>query len=319
MPQSLLSRLLHRKPPATPRFGPVVPERPVPAGRVTFRAAELPDAGPVPWLDRPDAGAAIERELRAGRIGEREAALARGWARDGFVVLERHFAPERLDAAWSAYEAALERGAVIPDAPPGPDDPLPGRTLNPHFAVPEVEALLRDPALVEIVSMLLGAEALPFQTILGHKGSEQSAHSDAIHMTTYPLGYLAAAWTAFEDISAESGPVVYYPGSHRLPYVFSEEIGLTPDEFRERGYVPYHERYEPRIAELITAHGLEPRYFTPRKGDVLMWHANMLHGGSPRARAGLSRRALVCHYVARGCMTYHDLTASPSYLYEANA
>lgn len=287
--------------------------------RVAFRAADLPEAGPLPWLDRPDAEQAIEREQRAGRIDEREASLARSWVRDGYVLLRAHFPPDRLDAVWAAYERALACGAVVPDAPASPDDPLPGRTLNPHFAVPEIDAMLREPSIVELASMLLGAEALPFQTIMGHKGSEQKAHSDAIHMTTYPLGYLAASWTACEDIDTSSGPLVYYPGSHRLPYVFSHDIGISADEFRDRGYLPYHERYEPRIAELIAAHGLEPRYFTPRKGDVLMWHGNMLHGGSPRAHTGTSRRALVCHYFASGCVTYHDLAASPSHLYGEGA
>src|SRR6202011_2404143 len=157
--------------------------------------------------------------------------------------------------------------AVTPDAEATDADPRPGRTLNAHFGVPEVDALLREPSVVELVSMLLGVEALPFQTIMGHKGSEQRAHSDAIHMTTYPLGYLAAAWIAFEDIGDDGGPLIYYPGSHRLPYVFSHDVGITAQEFQDLGYAPYHERYEPRIDALIAQHGLEPRLFRPRKGD----------------------------------------------------
>jgi len=310
-----LERILHPKPRA--RFAPVVPERPVAPPADGFQAARFPDAGPLPWLDRPDAPQAIARALAAGRISEREAALARDWVRDGVVLLEGYVDPARLDAAWSAYERALETGALTPDGPATEADPLPGRTLNPHFTVPEIDALLRDPALVDAVSLLLGAEALPFQTIMGHKGSEQRAHSDAIHMTTYPLGYLAAAWIAFEEIGEDCGPLVYYPGSHRLPYIFSHDVGIGAEEFRHVGYQAYAERYEPRIAALIAEYGLQPRTFTARKGDVLMWHANILHGGAPRARAGSSRRALVCHYFARGCVTYHDLAATPSHLYAA--
>ncbi len=39
-------------------------------------------------------------------------------------------------------------------------------------------------------------EPKPLQTIAAHKGSQQGVHSDSIHMTTYPLGYLSAAWIA---------------------------------------------------------------------------------------------------------------------------
>ena len=308
----LLARF--RRPAAGPRFRAVTPEVPVAVAGLAFRAPSFPDAGPRPWLDEPDAPEAIERRRERGEITAIEASYARRWARDGFVVIESFFAHGRLDAAWAAYERALAARAVTPDAEATETDPYPGRTLNPHFSVPELDALLRDPGLVEIVAMLLGAQALPFQTIMGHKGSEQRPHSDAIHMTTYPLGYLAAAWAAFENITAESGPVEYYPCSHRLPYVFADDVGISAADFSERGYVPYHERYEPRIAALIEEAGLQPAYFMPRKGDVLVWHANMIHGGSPRVDPSSSRRALVCHYFAGGCITYHDLAANPSYL-----
>jgi ectoine hydroxylase-related dioxygenase (phytanoyl-CoA dioxygenase family) len=297
------------------RFAPVVPERPLAGAAVPrFRAGAFPDAGPRPWLDRPGAAAAIEARRARGELTATEAAFARSWLRDGVVEIPAFFDEQRIDAAWDAYERALAERRVTPDAEPTAADPLPGRTLNAHFAVPEIGAMLHDAGVMEIVSVLLGAQALPFQTIIGHKASEQRAHSDAIHMTTYPLGYLAASWLALEDIAPDSGPLVYYPGSHRLPYVFADDVAISTDDFRDAGYGPYAQRYEPRIAALIEEHGLQPRTFAPRKGDVLLWHGNLLHGGAPRARIGTSRRALVCHYFAEGCVTYHDLAASPSHL-----
>lgn len=131
-------------------------------------------------------------------------------------------------------------------------------------------------------------------------------------MTTYPLGYLSAAWIAFEDIHSDSGPLVYYPGSHRLPYLFSKDVGISEKEFKTDGYKPYHERYEPRIRALVEEHGIEPHHFHARKGDVLIWHANLIHGGSVRNDLQKSRRALVCHFFVKGSFVYHDLAASRS-------
>ena len=311
---ALVAWLIGSKPRA--RFGPVVPDRPLTADAIArYHAGAFPNAGPLPWLDRPDAAAAIEAARVRGAITAAEAALARGWVRDGFIIIPAFIDERRIDAMWGAYERALAERRVTPDAEPTAADPLPGRTLNAHPAVPEIDRLLNDPALVEIVSVMLGADALPFQTIIGHKASEQRAHSDAIHMTTYPLGYLAASWLACEDIASDSGPLVYYPGSHRLPFVFSEDVRITDDDFRNAGYGPYAQRYEPRIAELIAEHALQPRYFAPRKGDLLLWHGNLIHGGAPRGRIGTSRRALVCHYFARGCLTYHDLAGNPTHLH----
>ncbi|MDE3198269.1 MAG: phytanoyl-CoA dioxygenase family protein, partial [Acidobacteriota bacterium] len=152
----------------------------------------------------------------------------------------------------------------------------------------------------------------PLQTIASHKGSQQGLHSDSIHMTTYPLGYLAAAWIAFEDIHPDCGPLVYYPGSHRLPYVFSQDAGIARGDFEREGYAPYHAKYEPRIRQLVEENGFAPQYFHAKKGDVLIWHANLVHGGSARRNLALSRRAVVCHFFAAGAFVYHDLAAARS-------
>jgi ectoine hydroxylase-related dioxygenase (phytanoyl-CoA dioxygenase family) len=131
-------------------------------------------------------------------------------------------------------------------------------------------------------------------------------------MTTYTLGYLAAAWIAFEDISADSGPLEFYPGSHRLGYVFSHDLQISVDAMKNEGYASYRARYEPFVHKLIAEHGLTAKYFEARKGDVLIWHANLLHGGSQRRNLRLTRKALVGHYFARGAFVYHDLLAEPS-------
>jgi len=271
-----------------------------------YRARQFPaGGGPDPWLDRPDAEAEIARRAAAGEITDEEAGLCRKWVRDGYLILEGFYPDDQLDASWAAYETGIARGDVSPpDEPLYDGDALPGRTSNVHFGVPEMDDMLFEPRMGRLVSILLGAAVRPFQTIAGHKSSQQLEHSDSIHMSTYPAGYLVANWIAYEDIDPDSGPLVYYPGSHRLPYVLSEDLGIPPDAT----YARYHADYEPAIQALIAEHGLQPSYFLPKKGDVLLWHANLLHGGSRVRDASLSRKALVCHFFAQGCVCYHDLT-----------
>jgi Phytanoyl-CoA dioxygenase (PhyH) len=310
MLSALAARLTRRRP--APRIDVLKPDVPIdPATLAAMRREEFPDAGPVPWLDRPDALEAVEAAHRDGALTAEQAALARDFSAGGVVVLERFFELERLDAVWQAYEAALRDGRVtVPAEPVDETDRYPGRALNAHRAVPEIRAMQRDPKLVAVIELLLGVRVQPFQTIIGHKGSQQRAHSDSIHMTTYPLGYLAAAWIALEDIADGSGPLIYYPRSHRLPYVFSHDVGIAADDFSTTGYVKYHERYEPAVGELVARNALAERSFLARAGDVLVWHANLLHGGAPRTDLELTRKALVCHYFAQGALCYHDLASA---------
>lgn len=303
--------------PNTERFGrfynvPVDPPTKIDLTTQVFRHSAFPDDGLQPWLDRPDALTQIEERLRSGEITHAEAGLCRKWHEDGYLILSRFFSDEELDTVWAAYEKAIAEGRVIPPKEVFFEgDELPGRVLNPHFHVEEVRQMLFDQRMSDVVSLLLGAQASPFQTIIGHKTSEQLQHSDSIHMTTYPTGYLAANWIAFEDIHPDCGPLVYHPGSHKLPYLMSDELGIPYDV----GYKGYRTIYEPAIQKLISDHNLEPKYFLAKKGDVLLWHANLLHGGSKlRDPAHVSRKALVCHFFAQGCTCYHDLTAMPAYI-----
>jgi ectoine hydroxylase-related dioxygenase (phytanoyl-CoA dioxygenase family) len=130
------------------------------------------------------------------------------------------------------------------------------------------------------------------------------------------LGYLIANWIAFEDIHPDSGPLEFYPRSHKLvPPLLSGELVISPLEYKTKGPSVYTERYEPTIRRYIEAMNLEPHFFMAKAGDVLFWHANLLHGGAKRKTLKLSRKALVCHYFAERVVTYHDLSGNPSRLH----
>ena len=278
-----------------------------------FRAEHFPYSGPYPWLDRPDAFERIDDKLKAGDISTEEARQCREWSSHGYIILKQLFADEILDDVWGAYERTVRSGRLtLPAEPACDDDPYPGRCLNPHKKVGAFCRILKHQLLLHWIRLLMEREPKPLQTITSHKGSQQGVHSDSIHMTTYPLGYLSAAWIAVEDIHPDSGPLVFYPGSHRLPYVFSKDVNISQSEFQREGYRSYQEKYEPYIQDLIAKHGIEPSYFHALKGDVLIWHANLLHGGSVRRNIQHSRKAVVCHFFVKGAFVYHDLASARS-------
>jgi hypothetical protein len=283
-----------------------------------FRAHFFPKSNAPCWLDRPDALQAIDAKLQRKDIDEQEAALCRHWVREGYCIVNGLIDAGTLDRTFGAYEAAIANGRVSagPESH-GEGDPHPGRALDAHVVVPEIAALSTDPRIMQITELLLGRKTRLFQTLIGHKSSQQLPHSDSIHMTTYPLGYMVASWIPFEDIHRDSGPLTYYPGSHRLPYLLSKDIGITSEDFRRHGYYAlYVQRYEPALKQAIDDGRYGRKTFCPAKGDVLFWHANLAHGGSTRNDLKHSRKALVSHYFAQGVVTYSEMSGELTPLHD---
>lgn len=275
------------------------------------RGDRFPDVGAVAWLDKPDFERRIGGAERIGALTDFETSLCRSFAEDGFVIVEDLIDPRSADVAWDDYMTQISSG-LDPRESLTELDSAWGSAQDVHKSVPAMDALFHHSELTKYVTLLLGKPCLPFQTIASCYGSEQAVHADAIHMTTYPLGFFAAAHIALEDVHEDAGPLVCYPGSHRLPYVLSESVGIASGEQLRSGRSAYTDKYEPAVRELVEVHGLEPRYHTPRKGDVLIMHQNLLHGHTKINDPARTSRSLICHYYAKGAFCYHDLYNRPA-------
>ena len=160
--------------------------------------------------------------------------------------------------------------------------------------------------MLRTLRQLYGREPLPFQTINFRLGTEQRVHSDAVHFHTDPPTYMCGVWVALEEIDEGNGPLVYYPGSHKLPLVRAEDYAPEPG--------PHHyPAYEEHVQDLIDKSGLEPKYATLRKGQALIWAANLAHGGSPHRDKSRTRYSQVTHYFFEGCQYYMPMASYGGY------
>lgn len=164
--------------------------------------------------------------------------------------------------------------------------------------------------LIGILNLLMGKKVELFQSINFFLGSQQRTHSDSIHMTTFPFGNLIATWLALENLSEDCGPLHYYPGSHKLPYVMNREIDNLSSRFM-LGKKDYG-AYEDKIEEILKKNNFEKKLFVADKGDLLIWHANLLHGGEAINKPGLTRKSMVFHYYAENAICYHEITERPT-------
>lgn len=180
---------------------------------------------------------------------------------------------------------------------------LPARVQDAWKQVEEVRQLARNPRIAQALEELLGRKPLPFQTLNFPVGTRQWAHSDTIHFNSIPASYMVGVWVALEDIDDDNGPLVYYPGSHKLREYSMQDFGLEP------GYGNY-KHYEARIQELIKAQALTPEYGTIKKGEALIWHANLLHGGAPQKDLTRSRHSQVTHFYFEDCRYYTPMNST---------
>ena len=159
---------------------------------------------------------------------------------------------------------------------------------------------------------MLGHDTTLFQSINFLTGSEQRTHSDSIHMSTFPLDSMAATWVALENITPGNGPLHYYPGSHRLPYYLNANYANegTPWLTGKQEYTAY----EATIAQKIAEAGIQKQLFFARKGDIFLWHANLMHGGESHGNPAQTRKSMVFRYFSRAHICYHEITQRPALL-----
>jgi ectoine hydroxylase len=226
------------------------------------------------------------------------------WSDNGYMILENFFEPYICDQINSEIDRLLKNKSLKFDKS--------NKLMFAHKKSPLISKAAQKKDLIDILDFVLDKEVVLFQTINFIAGSEQKAHSDSIHMTTYPLGYLIAAWLALEDTTHENGPLFYYPGSHRLPFLLNADFneGESKLTLGKKDYADYEEMIEQQIQRK----GFSKTEFYAKKGDLFIWHANLLHGGSPIVDRQRTRKSMVMHYYANDVIKYHEITERPSLL-----
>ncbi len=255
----------------------------------------------------------FESLLAGSQITDEMKALARAYHDDGFVVLQDVFEPELVDALVGKYEWLFDP-ATIGTLPPHVQELFnldPARRLDAWWVCEEVRQLACHPRVLELLGLLYGRRPVPFQTLNFKYGTQQPTHSDAIHFWCIPSGYMCGVWVALEEVTLENGALVYYPGSHKLPEVQLAQLG----QWGMDGYTSHgsaYRFYENYVRAIVRDRGLEEKKLTVPKGSVLIWAANLLHGGSAVTRPGVTRISQVTHYYFEGCTYYAPILSNPA-------
>jgi ectoine hydroxylase-related dioxygenase (phytanoyl-CoA dioxygenase family) len=227
------------------------------------------------------------------------------WEEDGVLILRGFMTPAQIarvkavvDDEWSRADNDHQIDVLsgphawqtfpISKAPSGARGEV--YKLNNLFARrPEIRAIALAPKLRAVFEELLDGEPMICNSLNFERGSQQPFHIDTWYMPPPVDNRMVVASICIDDVDADNGPVAYYPGSHRIPgYRFSDgRLNEKPEE------VPLCRAYLDRE---IAGRGLREVEFHGKSGDVLLWHAQLLHGGRPIRDNRRTRSSLVVHY-----------------------
>jgi phytanoyl-CoA hydroxylase len=155
------------------------------------------------------------------------------------------------------------------------------------------EATFR-PEIVRFLNLIFGEPPIAMQSLVFEYGSQQAIHQDTAYVvSTKPLG-LAAIWLALEDVEQGAGELIYYRGSHRFRHFLFD--GQAKHWSQGRDGTERHKEFLTQLHTQAKERSAETERFLAKKGDILLWHADLAHGGAPITKPGRTRRSLVVHF-----------------------
>lgn len=250
-----------------------------------------------PWVESPF----FEKIISEKKLSPTYEKIARDYEKNGFAVIQNAFNEDEINAVIKD----MKEKAFNSDFPfENQRDERRSQDLWHYSEASKHMACKKE--VLDVLKMLYDREPIPFQTLNFQVGSQQRAHSDTMHFSSLPPRYMCGVWVALEDITEENGPLFYYPGSQKTPeYNFSH---FTKD-IKVTSYEDYP-LYEDFMEELMEAKKFEKKTFLAKKGDALIWAANIVHGGSAVTKEGSSRFSQVTHYYFEDCTYYTPMLSN---------
>lgn len=245
----------------------------------------------LPWIESPF----FEKKLIEKKLTNELNNIVRDFHKNGFVVLKNIFEESELDLVTNEMNS---KGFNSDFELTNHRDEYRVQDLWMHST--PVKNISCKKEILDILEVLYDREPLPFQTLNFRIGSQQAAHSDSIHFSSLPSRFMCGVWVALEDMTEDNGTVFYCPGSQNLPeydftHILKDPTKTTYDDYKI---------YEDFMEELVKNKGFQKVPFYAKKGDVLIWSSNIIHGGMPVKNENSTRYSQVTHYYFKECYCY---------------
>jgi ectoine hydroxylase-related dioxygenase (phytanoyl-CoA dioxygenase family) len=233
------------------------------------------------------------------------------WDRDGVLILRGFFNSDRLAAIDQCIESlwrdraelrppisidvhinSADSARTLLSKTPDSAKQQPYKINDLYLDYPSIRLLALDPALCKVLDALLNGTPMLFNSLNFEYGSQQADHRDTLFMPPRVPNKMVVSWIALEPAGMHNGALRYYPGSHKIPpYYFSHGKQNAIDS-----EIPLFREY---MKTEMNRRDIKAVIFNAKPGDVLIWHSELLHGGSEVKEPLTSRRSVVAHYYRR--------------------
>jgi phytanoyl-CoA hydroxylase len=203
------------------------------------------------------------------------------------------------------------------------------RITNFHIYSNNTKDIVTNVYVNKILTSLFKKEPVVYTSLFFREGTNQCYNRDTPHFYTNPIDQFYSVWYALEDMHVNAGPLKYYIGSHNLDIVDGHEIynSIYTDEdevnlnIDHRCFTNYIDSTLKKCKELNLTESTTKKNNILHKGDIVVCHPRLVHGGSDIIDKTLTRYSMVTHHVPINTAVFgstHYFSKSPTEEYLKN-
>ncbi len=228
---------------------------------------------------------------------------------NGYVVIENSVSQHLIDEAvkeFYSWKARNKKHFVYTFF--RYDDKL-DRIINIQATLPVFKDLFYENKALEIQDYLFQKKTCLWTSLLFEVGSSQSIHRDEPVFWTKPAHNYFGTWLALEDTDATNGPLMVIPGSHKLNPALIDKLKIVKQKYSDLKKIKKIDDelwniYQSEIEELCYASGLKIKEVYVKKGDTIIWHPLLAHGGAHIKDVSKTRLSYIVHTIPYNTPVY---------------
>lgn len=218
---------------------------------------------------------------------------------DGFVVLHNAIPVDLIDSAKNRTKEFLTQNDSIFSKHKN-NSGYYRRIVNLHCIVKELRDLyIANETSLQIQDDFFGKESCIYTSLFFEVGTEQSIHRDSPYFCSKPENIYLGVWIPLEDANKNNGTLSVIKYGHLIGEPDREKIVA-----KSKNNTELWDNYQKDIYDMCISNGLFIEQIPLNKGDIIIWHPELPHGGSTIIDKNSTRYSTVFHTTAVGVPLY---------------